>query len=226
MIDNYKIQKGRAMNKDDEKLFIDHGVETELTKLHNTIIPIAIADSYFDLADEYLEKILEDNKRFEERWSSPDRLEIEVKAIKGMKVEKLNDEIIPICFLYRHYLELRLKDFYNEHSNNTEEQKALFFKKANHSLLSLLSIFDKIINDNVMDDEVKKKYSIVRKLIEEFDQKDPSGEKFRYAKAKNGTPHYEETYFTIDVAHLKERMNFIRNFFEDDIEPLFGRKSN
>ena len=64
------------MSKYDEELFIDHGVETELTKLHNTIIPIAIADSYFDLADEYLEKILEDNKRFEERWSGPDRLEI------------------------------------------------------------------------------------------------------------------------------------------------------
>lgn len=214
------------MNKDDEKLFIKQGRETELTKLHNTIIPIAIADSYFDLADSYLEKIIEDNKSFEDRWYSPDLSEIDVKAIKGMEVENLNDGIIPICFLYRHYLELRLKDFYNEHSNETEEQKMQFFKDANHNLSVLLEKFDKIIEVNVTDDEVKKKYNIVHKLIEDFQRKDPESKIFRYAITKKRTSHYNDKYFIVNVAHLKERMNFIRDFFEDDIETLFGGKSN
>ena len=214
------------MSKYDEELFIDHGVETELTKLKRDIIPIAIADSYFDLADEYLEKILKDNKRFEERWSSPDRLEIEVKAIKGMQVENLNDGILPICFLYRHYLELRLKDFYEEHSKETKEEKESFFKTANHNLSVLLEKFDRIVEDFVTDTSIKKKYNTVRKLIEEFQNKDPESLIFRYAKTKRGTSHFNAKYFIVNVAHLKERMNFIRDFFEDDIETLFGRKTD
>ena len=139
-------------------------------------------------------------------------------AIKGNDADK--DLIFPICFNYRHYIELSLKElikigeeFYKKSEYlGFEIKKYSKFKSdlldKEHSLQKLLNWL--IVLLNCISEE--KINSAVTVLINDFHNIDPDGQKFRYYVNKKKKLSFPNQSF-YDLAHLKVGMKRIENEF-------------
>lgn len=97
----------------------------------------------------------------------------------GRDTERL---ILPIMFLYRHYLELRLKEL------NTTGHELLSKKgelPGGHSLMNLWAEARRILEE-VWPAGSKKELHAMDVIIREFDKIDPEGVAFRYPTNSNG----------------------------------------
>ena len=170
-----------------------------------------------------MEYILNENEKFHTKWYDNKLSDIEKAAITNMQSERISDEIIPICFLYRQYIELRLKIFYLEHSIEQEDQKVEFLRNTQHNLLSLYKKFEHTVIKKIsLNNESSENEKIVYSLIEDFHQRDSTGIKFRYGTNFKGQKQFQEEYLVINVVHLRNRMQFIKDFF-DEVEELLSQ---
>jgi len=119
----------------------------------------------------------------------------------------------PICFNYRHYVELHLKElihslekFYlklkkcGEAKREVDEMKRddLNHTHSLHSLLNLLEERLEAVSDEPLD-------SVVRSTILELHQTDTRGQTYRYHRNTKGEPTIPERKH-VDLSRLAERM--------------------
>ena len=127
--------------------------------------------------------------------------------------------IYPIVLLYRHHLELSLKDFIRRGNNLLDvpvEQKDV------HSLDKLWTDCQTILERMGISVNIPELPEAVpfETCIKEFERFDPRGESFRYPETKNGTPILPSNLNSIDLSNLQivvDRMSFFLEITRDTI---------
>ena len=123
--------------------------------------------------------------------------------------------ILPVCYLYRHSIELRLKDIVRA------GVKLRFFEQhkveeclAGHSLATLWTKAKALICE-VWKEEEPSPVKVVESVINEFHQLDRSGQTFRYARDKKGKPHdYGPIAMRVSSQNLRQTMDAVFNFID------------
>ena len=124
---------------------------------------------------------------------------------------------MPVCYLYRHSLELILKglfelliecDFYN--NTNTEE---VF---GRHNIIDIWKIIKPILIDHWSDSDPKP-LNNVESLITDFHRIDKSGQALRYSKFKNGKYVRKKFPEFVNLELLKDAFDEIHSFFSGTI---------
>lgn len=126
--------------------------------------------------------------------------------------EKREQDILvfPIVFVYRQYLELRLKKLIIDCRNLFDEE--LIFPKV-HDLVKLWSECKRLLEK--FDEEVQEKdLDAVSESIEQFCHLDPNSEAFRYPINKSGNRSLPSDLEHINIRNLSEIMEKLSSFFE------------
>ena len=97
---------------------------------------------------------------------------------------KLDTHVFPIVFLYRQYLELRLKELVASGRSLVDRPQT---KKLDHKLEPLWSELRGIIEE-VWPDDGPEDLDAIQDYIAQFCSVDPTSTAFRYPSAKNGSP--------------------------------------
>jgi hypothetical protein len=122
----------------------------------------------------------------------------------------------PIVFLYRHYLELRLKELIVD-GQRLLHQPIDF--QDQHGLVQLWHPCRKILGE-IWPKEPAVTWDTVENLLKEFDQKDPDGMCFRYPVTTKGKGR-QPTLAKLDrvgIRNLYEVMNRLGFFFESHLD--------
>ena len=155
------------------------------------------------------------------------------KIVADMIIEGLedspvtvNDKVVyPVCFLYRHYVELKLKEIIFYGSRLLDEPLHITGKKATHRLDNLWDnhvtpLLQKIFKDGPQEDlSVVREYLIQYikiqgdNIFEEEANIDPTSFSFRYPTDKEGNPNLEGIS-RINLANLKTSISNLSGFLE------------
>ncbi|MBU3206984.1 hypothetical protein KPL33_08330 [Clostridium algidicarnis] len=133
-------------------------------------------------------------------------------ATNSKDIKTLDTFIFPICFLYRQYLELAMKNIFLKYSGSSEEDKVKVIKNVSHNLNEMWKKMVLIISEETTNEE-KEDIKIVRDYIKQFSDFDKSSFTFRYPINKELDLLFKEEKF-LDLINLRERMNELYNFFE------------
>lgn len=137
--------------------------------------------------------------------------------------------VYPIVFLYRHCIELRLKQISIEGNKLLKTQ--VFTDKQmddlfhNHKLDSLWSR-SKTIIEKLFPDE-SENLSSIKKMIDCFSTMDSTSYKFRYPVGTDGTPNHSKDHDTeISFIALKEMMNDIDLYLGGTAECIYDMRGH
>ena len=117
--------------------------------------------------------------------------------------------VYPIVFLYRQYIELRLKIIISDGNHFLEAKKEF---PTHHDIVNLWVECKNIIIKMFVDDPIKD-LTALEKCIKEFANIDPSSESFRYPVDKKGSPNLSELQH-INLRNLSEVMGRIAAFLD------------
>jgi hypothetical protein len=126
--------------------------------------------------------------------------------------------IYPIVFLYRHYIELRLKqisiygnEYFEEPIITDKEKKEILFKE--HKLDKLWELSRKVI-EKLFPEEREEKLSSMKKLIDIFIEMDKRSFSFRYPIDTSGNPNHLDKRNFISVIRLKKIVNELGSYLD------------
>lgn len=149
-----------------------------------------------------------------------DAFEILIERIKKPHPSEYN-LIFPVVFLFRHYLELRLKHLIMKgrslltKMDNTLKMSTKISK--NHDLNNLWEevrkIREEINKRTAQSSSSLKKIDLVEELVNQFMQVDPKSDVFRYPEGKKGQ-QYLKNIFPINIKKLLKVMIRIKNEIE------------
>ena len=144
------------------------------------------------------------------------------EALKLEKDGKSHNYFYPICYSYRHYIELHLKTIIEDLELLYEKSEKLGYLKngvlldenkvseklhETHDLNELLSYAEeRIIYAQVNDEEFPKD---IVKFIRQFHEKDKTGQSFRYSKTTSGKNSFDSTpYYELEeLKNVMEKIN-------------------
>lgn len=145
-------------------------------------------------------------------WS-PDPLDLYVMGYKdaaeilikqAQKKKNINDFLIyPICFLYRQYIELRLKEIIQ--SGRVLLEKGFGFPQ-HHKLYELWKTAKSIIIEAFSNENEQLNLSFIEHIISEFSKIDPDSLAFRYPYDKKGNNLLSGIKY-INLRHLSDNIN-------------------
>ena len=125
--------------------------------------------------------------------------------------------VFPVVFLYRQYLELRLKEIIIIGSR-LYGKKPMGYPK-HHKIAELWSharpYLERVNPRDPLD--------AVENCIEEFSSLDPDGSAFRYPMRLSGESTIPQDWIVINLRHLGEIMTKLGNLLDDSSEALFIR---
>lgn len=154
-------------------------------------------------------------------WSSGNHLQMEgyklaadqlVRTIEGGG----NDQdflVYPIVFLYRHHLELLLKDL---RAAGWQLYDWDLTAKADHKLPGLWKDCRRVI-EKTWPDASASDADVVEKLIAEFDALDPNSTAFRYSKSMKGEKSLPDDLTHLNLRHLRETMDKLSLFLQGSL---------
>lgn len=135
------------------------------------------------------------------------------KIIEGIDMDRNPDVyFFPVAYLYRHYLELTLKnivDIGRKAGAITVPQEQL----RTHNLHELWNLARKLIG-GVSSEEDMMAIDAIQSVILEFHQLDERGDAFRYSTDNRGNRHLINAPEWISLATLKNTMDAVANFLE------------
>lgn len=133
-------------------------------------------------------------------------------ATNSENIKILDTFVFPICFLYRQYLELAMKNIFLKYSGVSEDEKRTVIRNVSHNLTKIWIKIVPIISEEITNEE-KIDINIVADYIRQFSDLDISSFSFRYPINKElNLLFYKEQ--CLDLINLRERMNELYNFFE------------
>jgi hypothetical protein len=139
-----------------------------------------------------------------------------------------NDELFfPVAYLYRHGLELLMKDIIDTGIHmNFFDRADVADALANHNLAKLWTQAKKLLVDRWPSADPAP-LNATEAVINEFHQADPNGQVFRYDEDKNGRRHRHETLpENIGLAQLRQTMDGIFHFLDATASGLRDDFSN
>jgi len=120
------------------------------------------------------------------------------------KGEPSNILVYPICFLYRHFIEIALKEIIARCERLECSDESI--KTLNHNLEELLKTADKMI----IKHSPTPFSEVVKQTIREFYDVDPNSDFFRYHTSKNGD-RFLPNHDVIGLGNLKEKMSVVHD---------------
>lgn len=133
--------------------------------------------------------------------------------------------VFPICFLYRHYLELEFKHFIrncktllNDKENYLEDHD---LEKIWGDLKSLINKLTENLGEGIWGKDIKKELDVIEYCVNEFCRVDKKSIAFRYPypkKQKEGKPQlHNEKHLRgtthINIKNIYDQIQNIYNFF-------------
>lgn len=118
--------------------------------------------------------------------------------------------LYPIVFLYRHYLELRLKSLLNGTPSEIGSESSV---KVGHDLVQLWRDVKDSVLPLVRSECLPVYIDAVDSCIEEFVELDRGGDAFRYPEFKTGSRTLDNVD-SINLSNLGEVMGKIANFLD------------
>lgn len=118
----------------------------------------------------------------------------------------------PVAYLYRHHLELMLKELVRLgiRMGSLESCQDILGKHNLHKLWNKAKQLIKEVWPDSPDDDLKA----AEQMILEFHKLDPTGQAFRYACEKNGSPHLKNGPQQVELNNLKAAANAVSNFLD------------
>lgn len=135
-----------------------------------------------------------------------------------------NDRFIfPMCFMFRHYLELQCKYLIEAvwHLNSDEPFKAKF----GHSLKELWDDTRKVVAPE-FPDFTNVPFDSVQSIIYQIHDADPTGQEFRYARTTRGTPSLQKIPASFNMQKLYDSMQRAETFLAQWTFELDARFDN
>ena len=142
----------------------------------------------------------------------------DILAINVIESSKDQDTLVyPIAFLYRQYVELKLKAFIKE--SKLQLNEATGFPK-NHKIKLLWNDTKKLIkkifatfDENFKEYLTKDDLKVIEKIISDFAEVDPESFTFRYPKDKQGNNNLEGLKH-INIRNLAEQIELLSEKFD------------
>ncbi len=131
--------------------------------------------------------------------------------------------VYPICYLYRHHIEIFIKDIIHVCGylyDDIEEEANKFLAKRSHSISGLWNkLKEYLIISGEYETEIPEELAQFDHLISELSVFDPSGTAFRYHKDTNGrillqNPETKEPVRHCDVFALHDEMQKLSKILE------------
>jgi len=102
--------------------------------------------------------------------------------------------VYPVLFLYRHHLELLIKQVISLALKLAEDPDKYQYKKDNHNLNTLWPLAQKLIQE--IDDSYRSSdFKIVKEVVKALHQADERATDFRYARRNDGTRSLEGIHY-------------------------------
>ncbi len=117
--------------------------------------------------------------------------------------------VYPIMFLYRHYLEIAIKNLIRKARSLGDTSEPL---ENDHKLKKLWEICSQQIKKNISSD-FEKEHTDIARLIEQFCEVDPFSTAFRYPTDKNGWQSLSGIT-NIDIQNVKNIIGKISDILE------------
>jgi hypothetical protein len=138
-------------------------------------------------------------------------------AIKFMEnYQGLDSLIFPIIFLYRHYVELRLKQIILLYEPDR--------KKEGHDLIKLWEVCHEIFVSN-WPEEPKTEWDNIERLVLEFSKMDSNNINFRYPETRQNNKNPQNSnqptlpsLSKVSIRNLHEVMQRLAIFFENHVD--------
>jgi hypothetical protein len=123
-----------------------------------------------------------------------------------------DDLFFPVAYLYRHHLELMLKELVRLGIGlgALDGCEKILGEHNLHKLWNNAKQLIKLVWPDSPDDDVKA----AEHLILEFHKLDPTGQAFRYARGKNGSPHLQGVPERVGLDNLKAAVDALSRFLE------------
>lgn len=118
--------------------------------------------------------------------------------------------VYPACFLYRHYVESMLKALIKV--GNQLLDGMADYPKDHHKIRKLWDICRPLLEEFCPEGDPAGT-AAVEKCILEFDAMDPSGEVFRFAEYKDGSPSFKGR-IQFSLTNMRDVMNRLSGFLE------------
>ena len=138
------------------------------------------------------------------------------KEAADLLVERLSDShgtldtvVYPLLFLYRQYLELRLKDLVRGGRRLLDRDAP---KKLDHRLLPLWRELRSMV-EQLWPKEDSKPLDEIEEYLSQFSEVDPESFAFRYPESKKGDPAFQGLTH-INIRRVGEIMNGISKLLE------------
>jgi hypothetical protein len=134
--------------------------------------------------------------------------------VEAAKTDNRNpdDLFFPVAYLYRHHLELILKELVRlgvrlGSFNGCDD---ILVEHNLHKLWNKSKQLIKEVWPDSPDDDIKA----VEKMILGFHKLDPTGQVFRYARDKNGISHLQSAPQCVDLGNLKTTVDAVSRFLD------------
>jgi hypothetical protein len=123
-----------------------------------------------------------------------------------------DDLFFPVAYLYRHHLELMLKDLVNL-GIRLGSLCGCEYILGGHNLQELWNKAKQLIKE-AWPDPPGEDFKAAEKMIGEFHKLDPTGQAFRFACDKRGNPHLKNAPQRIDLINLKSAVDSLSTFLD------------
>ena len=120
-----------------------------------------------------------------------------INELKSDRENPANILVYPICFLYRHYIEIALKGIIDQHIKLRHMEKS----EDNHDIMRLFKIVTKLRKDHDISGFPKK----ITQIMKDFYEIDRTSQSFRYPFDKKKRFFFNE-HGVFDLETLKENM--------------------
>ena len=123
-----------------------------------------------------------------------------------------DDLFFPVAYLYRHHLELMLKELVRM-GVRLGSLNGCAGILGKHDLELLWNKSKQLIKE-VCPDSPDEDLKAVEQVILEFHKLDPTGQAFRYARDKKGSSHLQSVPQRVDLGNLKTTVDAVSKFLD------------
>lgn len=130
--------------------------------------------------------------------------------------------VFPLCFLYRHFIELSLKQIYLAYTSDTEETQQKVLNSIKHRLKPMWQKVRSILHDS-FPWKSPEALDAVEDYISQFEKEDPYSSSYRYPITLGLAPVHESDK-RINLHNLAERMDELESFFSGAMADLEDKR--
>lgn len=137
----------------------------------------------------------------------------EYSSVPHYQAAVLDVLIYPMCFCYRHIVELYIKYLFFKYSDTEESDKIDFIKQVNHKLNDAWGRCEPVLKPLLVKIESDIDISLLSEFIDEIDAFESDSFRMRYPIKKNLSSVHADTV-RLDTVHLHTKMMELFEYFK------------